>query len=268
MRLNFSKAFKNRIKYFLELRFAPKLSLFLFNYDAWAKLRMLKKFLFFADPDKNKRIIDVGAGSGGFELALGRMDIFIYDNNEESIKEASKQFPYTQKGSGTNIEFNENAFDWAISIHTLEHIPKNERPNFLLELCRIASEGIFLNFPEGEHGTQLCLNFLEALKKNDFESNMWTVEHLRMGLPMLDEIIAIISRQTKFIFRYKLIRNYKIENSFNINVIASKNIYKRYIISPYYTILGYLLRNTRPTVELVLVGAKTEEMVNNIIASI
>ena len=256
---------KKKIRYIFELRFAPNLSSFLFNFETWARIRPLKRFLNHVDPKEEKRIIDVGAGTGRLEKALNRKDIFIYDNNEHSIIQASSYFPNTKTGSGSKIDYKDNSFDWAISIHTLEHISNRERPDFLLELIRISGEGVFLNFPEGENARLLCINFLKALEKNDLEPNKWTLEHLEMGLPKIEELFDVLSKQSKFIFKHKYIRNYKIENIYWEKVRASNNILIKYFLSPFLSIWSYFLYYKKPTIELLLLGTKSENFTNNIL---
>ncbi|HCT30405.1 MAG TPA: hypothetical protein DIW31_06665 [Bacteroidales bacterium] len=248
-----------------ELRFLPNVNSFLFDNETWLRLRPIKQFLNFVDPKRSKRIIDIGGGSGRLELRLGRTDIYIYDSSEESISVAKHNFKNAIVGSGDNINFEDNSFDWAISIHTLEHIPKDKREFFILEMIRISKEGVFLNFPEGLFAEKLCHNFLNALEKNGLELNKWTIEHLEMGIPTVDEIISIIQKQNKFHFEYKLVRNYKAENMYWTRMRTSKNLVYKYITSPIFAMYKYLNLSSKPTVEMILVGNSTKEMSKEII---
>ena len=209
------------------------------------------------DPEKKKRIIDIGGGTGRLELALKRTDVYIYDTNNESINIAKQYFENAIIGTGTMIEFEDNLFDWAISVHTLEHIPKNDRKKFILEMIRISKEGIFLNFPEGGFAKKVCINFLDRLNKNGKEPNKWTVEHLETGVPKVEEIMNIIKEQDKFIFQYKFIRNYDVENYYWENIRASKNVFKVYFLSPFNSLMKYINYTKKPTIELILIGSKT-----------
>jgi len=240
--------------YILKLKFAPSLSSFLFDYETWARLYVLKKYLKNVDPEKNKKIIDVGAGTGRLELALKRTDIHLYDHNAESIEYARKYFPNTTVGTGTKINFDDNSFDYAISIHTLEHIPEDERENFLMELIRISKYGVYLHFPEGNYTELLCKNYLNALEKNGKEPNHWTVEHLEMGLPKKETVEKMLSKQKKIIFSYKYIRNYKIENFYLTTLRTGKYRLLNFLLSPPFAILSFVLMNSKPTIELVVIG--------------
>jgi ubiquinone/menaquinone biosynthesis C-methylase UbiE len=259
---------KKKLRYIFELRFFPNISSFLFDNETWLRLRPIRKFLKVIDPDQKKRIIDVGAGIGRLELRLGRKDIFIYDTNEDSINIAKLNFENVKAGSGEFIEFDDNYFDWAISIHTLEHVPKNERANFILEMIRVSKEGVFLNFPEGDYAEKLCRNFLNTLQKKGMEPNKWTVEHLKMGLPLIDEIRSIIEKQNKFHFDYIFIRNYQAENLYWTKIATSKSVFMKYFLSPFLSAYKYLRINYKPSVELVLIGAKNDASLKNCKSSI
>lgn len=247
---------KKALRYFLELRFFPELHLFLFNNETWLRIRPLKLLLQNIDPRKKKKIIDVGGGIGHLELMMNRTDIYIYDLDAKSIEIAKQNFENAIVGTGSNISYNDNSFDWAISIHTLEHIPKTDREKFILEMIRVSSEGIYLNFPEGEFAEALCKNYLHALEKNGKEPNKWTLEHLAMGLPLALEINDILKKQDKFKFSYKLIRNYNSENTYWTKNRASESLVKSYFLSPIQSIKKFLFYNKAPNVEMILVGTK------------
>ncbi|HAF30843.1 MAG TPA: hypothetical protein DCG75_17525 [Bacteroidales bacterium] len=257
------KKIKRRIRYILEFRFLPNVSMFLFNNETWLRLLPLKRFFQFVDP--NKRIIDIGAGIGSLELALNRTDIFIYDIDRVSIDIAKQNFKNTVVGTGSKINFEDDAFDWAISIHTLEHIPKNEREQFILEMIRISKEGVFLNFPEGKYAEVLCKNFLNTLEKNGLPPNKWTLEHLELGLPTVEEVNSILKKQNKFLFKYKLIRNYKAENIYWTRMRTSNSILFKYFTSPLFALYKYANINRKPTIEMILVGSKNYNSLNDIL---
>jgi ubiquinone/menaquinone biosynthesis C-methylase UbiE len=208
----------------------------------------------------------VGAGTGRLERALNRFDIFIYDTNEEAIEIAKQHFSNAIHGTGSRIKFEDNAFDWAISIHTLEHIPRSERPGFLEELIRVSEEGVFLSFPEGNHAEHLCENFLSAQAKRGEPLNKWTQEHLEYGIPRIEVIMPILQDQGKFVFNYKHIRNYHFENFYWKNVRAGNRRLRRYLISPWLSILRHLFRQKKPTVEILIVGTTSESFTNKLIA--
>lgn len=249
---------KKLFVYIFKLKFAPGISSFLFDFETWARLRPIKKFLKEIDPAANKKIIDIGAGIGRLELALNRRDITIYDLNPDSIKEASKQFPNTKLGSGSKIDFPDNSFDYAISIHTLEHVPSKDREQFLMEMMRISIEGIFINIPEGQYATKLCENFLFSLKKNNLPPNKWTQEHLDCGIPTVAELKQLFERQDKFQITYRFIRNYKSENFFWSKIRATNIRFLKVVLSPFVAIWCGIMFNVGPTIEIEIIGKKAK----------
>jgi len=255
---------KKLIRYIIELRFLPGVYSFLFDNETWLRIRPLRRFFRIVDPKATNRIIDVGGGTGRLELAIKRTDVMIYDLNNEFIRIAEENFKHTKVGTGAVIDFPDNSFDWAISVHTLEHVPKTDREKFILEMIRIASNGIYLNFPLGEYADRLCRNFLTALEKKGMEPNPWTIEHLETGLPHLQEIMEILEKQDKFIFRYRVIRNFEAENSYWTKQRTSGPI-KNYFISPWLSIKKLLRYYRLPGVEILITGARDEKTLDKLI---
>lgn len=48
--------------------------------------------------------------------------------------------------SGTRFPFEDNAFDYIICSHVIEHVPQNELPTFISEMKRVAKRG-YIEFP-------------------------------------------------------------------------------------------------------------------------
>lgn len=256
------KRFKRLIRYMLELRFFPNLSMFLFQNELWLRIRPIKRFLKTVDPQKTKRIVDIGGGTGRIEKLLNRTDIHIHDINEESIRIARETFANASVGSGDELPFPDNHFDWAISIHTLEHVPKDKREKFILEMIRIAREGVFLNFPEGNHAELLCKNFLKSSEEKDIELNKWSLEHLEMGIPTINEITSILGKQSKVKYKLKSIRGFKAENFYWSRLRASDSFIFKYTMSPLVSLQKYLAYNKKPFVELILIASKEKGIID------
>ncbi len=259
---------KKLYRYIFKMKFLPKLFPILYANETWLRLRPIKIFFKLIDPAKTKKIIDIGGGSGRLEKALKRTDVHIHDTNKDAIEKAKTYFKNASVSNGRSLDFKDDTFDWAISVHTLEHIPKENREKFILEMIRISKEGVFFNFPEGDYAAKLCENFLAALKKNGKEENKWTREHLEMGLPKLDDIKTILKNQDKFIFKYKLIRNYHAETLHWTNIIASENSIKTLFLSPYISLKKILKYKKSPTIEMILIGSRNEKIANDFIKKI
>ncbi len=93
--------------------------------------------------------------------------------------------------SGHQLPFKNRAFDVIVSIDTLEHMPKELRREFCLELLRVARKGVILCAPLGtpEH--------IEYEKQLLSSGSLWgdflyyTAEHVKHGLPDPEEIKAL-----------------------------------------------------------------------------
>ncbi|MBU2564056.1 class I SAM-dependent methyltransferase [Patescibacteria group bacterium] len=107
-------------------------------------LQYLKRFY----PDfKRKKILDLGSGRGDFLLECHKegIDVIGLEPNSEYIKLAEeKLYNYNFKtkiikGSGENIPFNDNYFDFINCTEVLEHV--NEPSIVLKECYRVLNEG-------------------------------------------------------------------------------------------------------------------------------
>lgn len=237
--------------------FIRSVKFFLFSHGLWSRLYYLKKFLHLSDPDSKKKIIDIGGGSGRIAHELDRPDIHVYDLNPAAVEIAKKYVKNAHIGTGTKTPFKDNYFNYAISIHTFEHIPQEDRESFLLEIVRISKDGFYLNFPEGKMTEKLCINYLNKQRSIGREPNKWTLEHLEMGLPNKSDIIDILSKQNKFDIKIFGINNYYIENFVwsNLKVYDNKFIY--YFILPVFAFFQYAFHKFGPKTEIVIIAKKT-----------
>jgi len=263
------KKFKNYLKYLILLKFIPHLSQFIFDSETFLRIKPLKAFLNLVDPQKSKKMIDLGGANGRLETALGRKNITLYDINEDMLDAAEESsFSVIRGRSGKSIDCEDNSFDWAISVHTLEHVDKQERERFIFEMIRISKEGIYLNFPAGLYAEKLCMNYIETLKKYNKELNHWTLDHIEKGLPDENELRKILSKQSKFTYELVAVRNYKSENYYWQKIIAPNSFIIFYILSPINSIVKYLNFKTTPSVELVLIASKSAELNQKILKNI
>lgn len=90
--------------------------------------------------------------------------------------------------SGYFLPFTDNAFDIAISLDTIEHVEKNNRPAFLTEMNRVSKLGFIICAPLGTeahiaHEKQMVL-------KGDLDPDClaYLKQHIECGLPTPDEI--------------------------------------------------------------------------------
>lgn len=118
-------------------------------------------------------ILDVGGGQG--QLASFLPDSFTYCLAEPSVNGIS----------GTSLPFPDRGFDYVVSCHVLEHIPVDERREFLDQLLFKSRHGVLLLNPfhvEGSHVFERLKLIFEVTGAE------WAKEHLDCTLPKIEEI--------------------------------------------------------------------------------
>lgn len=232
------------------------LYLFLYSFDSWYRTYVVKKILDKIDKNKKKKIIDIGGGWGNLERSLKRKDIAIYEPNDEFIDIAKKYSNLVIKGYGEKINIDDNTFDLAISIHTLEHIPKQNRKKFLNEMTRIANEYIILFNPYGDYSHKLCLEIKKFCEKRGIEISPFTLEHLQCGLPEIHEIQSIMKSYRSWeMLELRDTQNYYTDKLFFF-LWYSKIPFLKLIFLPILSIFAFTFKDIKPNTCLVIIYKK------------
>ena len=127
----------------------------------WNRRHKLALFMETIEPGPQTRIVDVGVGDTGFgtEPGLASSHNFfealypwperITAVSDVPLPNFAEQFPLVQcvTASGTELPFENDAFDVAFSNAVVEHVGgRAEQRRFVAELCRVASR-VFLSTP-------------------------------------------------------------------------------------------------------------------------
>jgi len=127
----------------------------------WNRRRKLALFIETMRPGPETRVVDVGVGDTGFGTEPGvaaSHNFFeaLYPWPEQitavsdvPLPRFAREFPEVEPvtASGTNLPFEDNAFDIAFSNAVIEHVGgREERRRFVAELCRVAPR-VFLSTP-------------------------------------------------------------------------------------------------------------------------
>ncbi len=127
-------------------------------------------------PDEHLTILDVGGGDGVLGLFLPQCDYALAEPTVNGL--LVSHFP-------------EHSFDITVACHVFEHIPADQKNDFLRTMCSVARRSVLLLGPldTGEHvvdATDLIYRITGAA---------WAREHLDCGIPPLDLITSFATGQ-------------------------------------------------------------------------
>ena len=128
---------------------------------------------------KKESILDIGGGHGILAQYMSGNQYFLVEPSVNGI-------------SGLKLPFGDNCFDAVVTCHVLEHIAPDDRNLFIDELVRVASKNVLIFNPfknsdlDETERLQLILEVTKA---------PWAEEHLKYGLPKLEEITDYLSTQ-------------------------------------------------------------------------
>lgn len=128
------------------------------------------------------RILDVGGGEGIVLSFLPEGDVTVLDQTE------AEEVPGFVKGDATALPFEDESFDYVMSVDVYEHIEPEHRDRYLSELRRAARKGVLLASPfdsEGVRDAEELANEVHRIVHR--QENVWLKEHAENGLPDLDE---------------------------------------------------------------------------------
>jgi hypothetical protein len=136
-------------------------------------------------PFKAGSIIDIGGE--------GRLGIFTRHSRVTTVNIASSCGVDHILNCGI-LPFENDSFDAAVSIDTLEHIPKSDREQFLNEMLRVSRKGIIACAPLGTEQHVEYEQQLLASGRITGQDAAYLREHIANGLPRPDEITSWASR--------------------------------------------------------------------------
>jgi SAM-dependent methyltransferase len=131
--------------------------------------------------------------------ALKRQDsgVCLVDRSADLLADPRGRGALRVCADACHLPFRENAFDVAVSLDTLEHLPHPLRPIFIEELKRVAKQGVVLTCPlesADDHfraeKTDSCLSMAIA-KRNGVQPG-WLQEHLQRGHPTREDLLEVL----------------------------------------------------------------------------
>ncbi len=151
-------------------------------------------------PSGKVRLIEVASGgNGGMAWALGRRDtgICLVDRSPELLADPRGRGALRVCADACRLPFPDDSFDAAVSLDTVEHLPRSARPIFVEELKRVSKRGVIITCPLASAD-----NLFQAEKSDRGLSAMiserrgvqpgWLQEHLQQGHPTREDLLAAL----------------------------------------------------------------------------
>ena len=160
------------------------------GFDLYGRYAIIRNIIDQNRKDGEKfRVLDVGGRGNMLSMFLPSDDVFYMDPFVES---EDKNFI---KGDGCAIPLGDQSFDWVTSADVFEHIPKENREDFLRENIRVAKDGVILAAPFfSKEVARAEVNANESYKiLSGGQDYIWLKEHIENGLPeekLVEEFIS------------------------------------------------------------------------------
>lgn len=153
-------------------------------------------------------IIEIGSGKVGISSYLKQqvIGVDIAFNDYPSLGYLKEQIY-----DGSTLEYQDNSYDYVISVDMLEHVPQTNRKNIIEEMLRVTRKYMILAFPCSNKSI-LYEKKLERIYINADQSlPKYLEEHLQNGLPNEEKIVRIIEEvmvlQNQLNYEMKVIPN-------------------------------------------------------------
>jgi hypothetical protein len=141
------------------------------------------------------QILDVGGGEG---IMLN----FLSEDRVTALDRSDAEWgPGFVKGDKISLPFEDETFDFVVSVDVYEHIQPEARDKFLSELRRTARRGVLLAAPFDSavvrDAERTANEFHRAMH---LQENVWLREHVENGLPSLDDAKRFFEEHDATIF--------------------------------------------------------------------
>lgn len=183
----------------------------------------------------DSKILEVGSGSLGVTPYLKK------NIDGLDVDFSGPKSPYINKikGSATKLPFRKNSYDVVISVDTMEHLDKADRPKAISEMMRVAKKLAIIVVPVGELSQNQDRELYDYWKKVFGEENQFLKEHVKNGLPEVEEILVSIDKFKRAFKKTARVKSYP-----NLNLSVRNILMKTWIsknkLNYYMYMKGYL----------------------------
>jgi hypothetical protein len=142
-------------------------------------------------------VLDIGSGSHGITNLLGdgfQTTLLDADFTDYGASTGGASGADRVTGDVRELPFGDRAFDVAVAIDMLEHVPAGDRAQAVAEICRVAERLAVIAVPSGEEALAADRRLAEALRAKRHYVPPWLEEHLEHGFPERSQLAATASR--------------------------------------------------------------------------
>lgn len=191
---------------------------------------------------ENSKILEIGSGSLGMTPYLKtKIDAIDIDFSGPKSDLVTKF-----KVKGEELPFRANSYDVSISVDVLEHIPPKNREKAVLEMLKITKKVAIIVVPCGKDSEEQDKQLYNHWNKIFNKKNQFLNEHVRNGLPSVDEILVYIDKSKRSLGKHAQIKSYPNLNLFIRNLLMrtwiTKNKYLYYLYLKGYLLLVPILK--------------------------
>lgn len=186
-------------------------------YDVYERHRKVGSFV-----KEGQTVLDVGGELNHLSQFVKAKKLLVANLNTGDIIIKKETLPFPN-----------SSFDVVCAIDVLEHIPKTNRRQFLQNLMSVAKNSVILSFPIS---TAKHIEYEKKLQKWLQARNQnvqYLKEHIRYGLPDVDEISSLTENFKKRIF-------------YSGNIYFNRNLFNIFLFDPKIRFVRravYILKN-------------------------
>lgn len=186
---------------------------------------------------KTSKILEIGSGSLGITPYLKKQ----IDAADVDFSGPKTNLINQTKAKANDLPFRRNSYDLTLSVDVLEHLPANSREKVVFEQIRVTKNIAIIVVPVGEKSENQDKKLHQLWTKTfGNEGNQFLEEHLKNGLPKVEEILVYIDRSLRVLGKNSKVRSYPLLNLFVREILMRTWISKSKFM--YYLYLkGFLL---------------------------
>ena len=142
-------------------------------------------------------VLDIGSGSHGITSLLGdgfETTVLDADFTDYGAAPRDANGANWVRGDVRALPFGDRAFDVAVAIDLLEHLPAVDRARAVAEICRVAERFAVIAVPSGEAALAADRRLAEDLRAKHHYVPPWLEEHLENGFPDRSQLAATASQ--------------------------------------------------------------------------